>query len=357
LRNKDPNDPTKLRPISMGSALRRIAGKYIMTVYGPSFAEYLLPQGQYGIALNGGLQLMVDCARAQLHRYLEGPHPTRALLLLDLKNMFNCVSRQALRDTLQANPQFSPLTPFFDLLYNQPNTCYYQDSTGALGTFTQEEGVAQGCPLRPVGACLVLHQLKTALQPTTDTMATSRINHGDQGDDGRGTQSHTSSYMDDTSTFLHPKDIIPFLQHFHTLGAPLGLHLNLAKTKLLTTTTGVSVRDQPTTPHTSQPRPSSRPSTTSNNKTPTTQTWNSPQAPDTLDNHLGAQHSPQPSSTRQPTHTPQTYTNSAQNSATNTPCSFSSNRVPSHTFSISSHQTSTTTATPTRKNRPTQASR
>jgi hypothetical protein len=56
--------------------------------------------------------------------------------------------------------------------------------------------------------------------------------------------------MDDTSTCLHPADIIPFLQHFHTLGAPLGLHLNLAKTKLLTTTSGVSVRDQPTTPHT-----------------------------------------------------------------------------------------------------------
>jgi hypothetical protein len=56
--------------------------------------------------------------------------------------------------------------------------------------------------------------------------------------------------MDDTSTFLHPHDTIPFLQEFDGLGTPLGLHLNLAKTKLLATTTGMSVRDQPTTPHT-----------------------------------------------------------------------------------------------------------
>jgi hypothetical protein len=30
--HKDPTDPTKLQPISMGSALQCIAGKYIMTV-------------------------------------------------------------------------------------------------------------------------------------------------------------------------------------------------------------------------------------------------------------------------------------------------------------------------------------
>ena len=53
--HKDPRDPTKLRPISMGSALRRVAGKYIMELFGHSFADFLLPHGQHGIALPGGL--------------------------------------------------------------------------------------------------------------------------------------------------------------------------------------------------------------------------------------------------------------------------------------------------------------
>jgi hypothetical protein len=73
---------------------------------------------------------------------------------------------------------------------------------------------------------------------------------GDPGDDGLGSESHSSSLMDHTHTFLHPQDIIPFLQHFQMLGAPLGLHLNLTKTKLLTTTTEMSIRNQPSTPHT-----------------------------------------------------------------------------------------------------------
>ena len=81
-------------------------------------------------------------------------------------------------------------------------------------------------------------------------LASERNRQGFPGDDGRGSSSTTSSLIDDTSTFLHPHDIIPFLTACRTMGAPLGLHLNLGKTKLLTTTTGVSVRDQPQTPHT-----------------------------------------------------------------------------------------------------------
>lgn len=249
--HKDPEDPTKLRPISMGSALRRVAGKYIMEVYSTAFATYLLPLGQFGIALQGGMQLAIDSARAQLHRYIDSPPaPTRALLLLDLRNMFNCVSRQAIRDTLLDHTPFNPLVPFVDLLYSQPNTCYYRDSEGNLGHFLQQEGVAQGCPLGPVLASLVLHMGKQDLAPFLNSLSADRLAQGNQGDDAQGSQVHTSSYIDDTHTFLDPTDVIPFLQHFEAVGTPLGLHLNLAKTKLLTSTTGKSVREQTPTPHT-----------------------------------------------------------------------------------------------------------
>jgi hypothetical protein len=109
--HKDPADHTKLRPISMGSALRRVAGKYFMELYGPTFAKFLLPQGQFGIALKGGLQLMVDTARTQLHRYIDTPQPTRALLLLDMANMFNCVSRRPCKIHSKSTPNSKRVSP------------------------------------------------------------------------------------------------------------------------------------------------------------------------------------------------------------------------------------------------------
>jgi hypothetical protein len=55
--------------------------------------------------------------------------------------------------------------------------------------------------------------------------------------------------MDETSTFIHPLDNIPFLQEFDHLGTPLGLHLNVAKTKFLTTINEISIHQQLWTPH------------------------------------------------------------------------------------------------------------
>jgi hypothetical protein len=166
----------------MGSALRRIAGKYIMTLYGTTFATHLLPLGQFGIALQGGLQLLIDSARTQLHHHMiSPPTPTRALLLLDLTNMFNCVSRQALRDILQDNPQFEALLPFFDLLYADPNKCYYRDPAGDLQFFLQQEGFAQGCPLAPAMASLVLAKGIQQIAPHMTALAAAHLANHDHG--------------------------------------------------------------------------------------------------------------------------------------------------------------------------------
>ncbi|MGL5935829.1 MAG: hypothetical protein ACRCZI_09430, partial [Cetobacterium sp.] len=82
-----------------------------------------------------------------------------------------------------------------------------------------------------------------------DALSAARLQEGHIGDDGLGTSSTTSSIIDDTSSFLHPLDIIPFLKAFQCIGPPLGLHLNFSKTKLLTTTTGESVRLKAPNPH------------------------------------------------------------------------------------------------------------
>eukprot|EP00797_Seminavis_robusta_P007318 Sro14_g010511.1 (364) ;mRNA; f:70576-71733 len=136
--HKEPSNPDKLRPIGMGAALRRV----------------------FAIAVKGGLDFMVDVARTQLHRFVSCPDPSRALLLLDIKNMFNEVSRVAVRDFLVESPEFSCLVPLYDLLYSTPNKCHYFDDNNDLQYFLQQEGHAQGCPIAPTmsvfNLCLLL---------------------------------------------------------------------------------------------------------------------------------------------------------------------------------------------------------
>ena len=197
--HKDPRDPSKLRPIGMGSAYRRILGKYIMEYFGHQFAAFLLPVGQYGIALRGGLDFILHMTRANIDRYLNKPNdPTRVLLLLDIKNMFNSCSRAAVRDLLATHQAFRPLLPFFDFLYGTPNRCYYFDHQGNVDFFTQEEGFAQGCPLGPIFSALCFYLLLQPLQAELQSRAATRQTAEDPGDDGFGSEPSTASYLDDT---------------------------------------------------------------------------------------------------------------------------------------------------------------
>ena len=241
--HKDPADHTKLRPIGMGMALRRIAGKYLMEHFRAQLATYMLPFGQFAIALKGGLQCMVDSIRAQVHRTVSGPNQTRVLLLLDIKNMFNSVSRAAVRDFLATHPDFKTMLPFYDLLYGQPNKCFYFDDQDELQYFLQEEGHAQGCPVAPTMSVFELCLLVTTLHRILQALAEVRRLKGHLGDDGQGTEGTIMSYMDDTFVLLAPEDVQPFLAAFQASGAPLGIELNFTKTRLLTTTTGHPSQD------------------------------------------------------------------------------------------------------------------
>jgi hypothetical protein len=55
---KEPDDKTKLRPLGVPSAIRRIAGILILNEYAPTFADYLLPYN-YAIGVNGGIDLII----------------------------------------------------------------------------------------------------------------------------------------------------------------------------------------------------------------------------------------------------------------------------------------------------------
>ena len=155
--HKDPDDLNKLWPIGIGTALRCLAASLITTIYATDFATYLIPNGQFGIACPGSLNFIYHTMQAQMELLLADPdHNSHALLLLDIVNMFNAVSRDACRMTLASHPVFSALLPFFDLLYMEANQCWVRMTDGSYTTILQHEGFTQGCPLSPFLACIVL---------------------------------------------------------------------------------------------------------------------------------------------------------------------------------------------------------
>lgn len=248
--HKDPNNLAKLRPLGIGSSLRRVACTAAAHALRDTFAQHFVPAGQYGVRLSGGIVFALHTTTLQIERYVEQPNPSRALLMLDITNMFNAVSRDACRHELTKHPSLQPLLPLFDLLYARSNHCKYHDPLGQSAHFLQHEGFAQGCPLSPAFACIVLTAATRPLNAELRERAAARLLNNDPGDDGLGSVAATSSIMDDTSIVISYPDLPWFVNRIATLGAPLGIALNKSKTILLTSTTGASPTLSPT--HTRQ---------------------------------------------------------------------------------------------------------
>ena len=226
---KDTNNLKKKRPISIGTAFRRINSAILLQHHRDDIAQLYAPDGQYGIAVKGGLEFIVHKAQAQYHLFIDTPHKqkqpvSRVLLLLDITNMFNEISRDACRLLLSSTPELKDLVPYFDQIYKEPNKCWYKTDTGTYRHFQQHEGFAQGCPLSGSFAAIVLSKLLRKInkelisrQQTSDIPAP-----------------HTSSFIDDTNLFLTLEDVEWFIDRFNELGKPLGIKLNRQKTQLLT---------------------------------------------------------------------------------------------------------------------------
>ena len=239
--HKDSEDKTKLRPIGMGTAYRRITGKYLMMLLDEEIAKVLTPHGQWGIAVRGGIDFMIHTSRVLVERYLKPNTESRTAIALDLVNCWNNASREAAQDELAENPTLQQLLPFTELLYDHDVPCWYSGDQGTIQSFLQKEGHCQGCPMAPTLSCLSMLKLLRPLQAFLTSRAEARKLKGNTGDDGNGTQAAILAYFDDMTSFLAPEDVLPTLQFIQQHGAPLGIHINWNKTKLLTTTTGNSV--------------------------------------------------------------------------------------------------------------------
>jgi len=233
---KDPPTCQAIRPIGIGVAWRRIATAHAMSISRDVIAVHLAPH-QFAIGLHAGLDFVAHTMQTQAERYLSLP-PSRAILLLDLVNMFNTISMVKARDLIYEH--FPHLLPLFDVLYYQPSKCWYRNPAGEREFFLRQEGSSQGCPFAAFLACLVLHEVLSPISKELSKRAATRKSNDDPGDDGLGSNAILMSYIDDCTLSLHYVDLLYFIEKFNEIGHPLGCKLKEQKCQVLTSTTNIS---------------------------------------------------------------------------------------------------------------------
>ena len=237
---KDPDDLSKLRPLGVPSAIRRVAAVLILLTYRAHFAQALLPFN-YAIGINGGIDVITTTVRLGVDKFIRQPElkgklPSRALVSLDIRNMFNAISRQKLREIM--HKRFPELENFADMLYENDGRTAVKLVDGRWQYISVREGFAQGCPMSPVFAAIVLNEILSKLDVDLRNRALARKNAGEWGDDGNGGITISMAYIDDVNMLVPLADVEFVLAKVREYGEPLGAIMNTEKTRVLTSTIG-----------------------------------------------------------------------------------------------------------------------
>ena len=243
---KDPNDKTKLRPLGVPAAMRRIAAVLVLSEYRSSFAEHILPFN-FAIGIGGGVDVIVKTVQLAIDKYMIGPEkkkafPTRSLVSLDIRNMFNAVSRERLREIIAE--KFPSLEAFADLIYDDFGETIVRLEDGTWTSIPVEEGFSQGCPASPVFAAIVLNEILSKIYGELEERAKQRLKDGDKGDDNLGSLGILLAYVDDVNAVLCHDDVDYFLKRFVEEATPKGAILNTEKTRIMTSTNGTPLTDK-----------------------------------------------------------------------------------------------------------------
>ena len=240
--HKDESNPSKLRPIGVPTALRRIITSHIAKSYRRRFALNLLPFN-YAIGIDGGMDFVVKASQLAVDKYItsnqtKGDSPSRCYISLDLKNMFNELSREKIFEVVST--KYPELLPLVSMLYCTPGSVFFKMDDGQWHTESMKEGVNQGCPLSSTLAALILNEILVPLTAKLKARAKERLRNNNPGDDGLGGETDPMAYIDDCGASVYVEDVWPFLEEFNRLGTPLGCHLNYDKTRIMTSTNGTS---------------------------------------------------------------------------------------------------------------------
>lgn len=186
-----------IRPIAVGSTLRRMVAKVACRKVVEEMADILVPR-QLGYGVPGGSEAAVHAAR----RFLSNMDAHHAMVKLDFSNAFNSVRRDCI---LQSVRSLCPLLyPYVHSAYAAPSNLLWGNRS-----IISAEGVQQGDPLGPLLFCLVLHQHSLHLQSQFNVL-----------------------YLDDVTLGGDPEDLLHDIEVMKD-AAKLGLLLNSEKCEII----------------------------------------------------------------------------------------------------------------------------
>ena len=199
LRKKDSG----VRPIAVGEVLRRLTSRICCSAVRPRLVDILLPYGQVGVGVKGGLEAAIHATRCCLHHY--GSNPDLCLLKLDMRNAFNECDRSVFLEKVKA---------CLPELFGWAQWCYTFPVELCFGRrrILSLSGVQQGDLLGPLLFSLVT-SLFDRILPTPNVLL-------------------SLWYLDDGTIIGSRPAVLELLHHIETLGPSFGLFLNKKKCEL-----------------------------------------------------------------------------------------------------------------------------
>ena len=138
--------------------------------------------------------------------------PIRSLISLDIRNMFNEISRERELDII--NTYFLHLSHIANILLLQSTTCYYMIPNGKWRSFEQKECHPQGFPFSPVIAALVLNLVVTKLDKHLRGKSQVRKLQQILLDDREGRITNLLAFVDDLNTVVSHQDCMFYCNTF-----------------------------------------------------------------------------------------------------------------------------------------------
>ena len=193
-----------VRPIAVGTTLRRLIGKILFFHVKEEASAFLKPH-QFGVGIPGGAEKIVHIIR--MLNDLNLKYEDFGVLQLDFINAFNKISRRKFLDAVTKH--FPHLFHFVAYCYCFSPILFMNNST----TILSENGSQQGDPLGPFLFCLVMNELIKMV----------KADFPDVPD---------FWYLDDGNICGQTKFLAAILNLFIKLGPDFGLELNLQKSKI-----------------------------------------------------------------------------------------------------------------------------
>ncbi|KAL7532243.1 hypothetical protein ACHAWF_004062 [Thalassiosira exigua] len=216
---KDQLDDSKLCPIGIPNAIRCILGWYSNTrTCKEEFCTHLMRHNFSG-RLPGGMHFVGSTIQEEFDRYIaqleaQGKCSSRCLVRIDIRNMFNAISRRKLLSIIPK--KFPQLSAFIHLLYDQDFHMHI-----------------------PLVLKVVLVRLIVLLR----RRARQCLSHHNTADDGHGGITSILAYVDDNNALVPIEGVLFYLHTFENWPHPLVQSSTKKKNQILTSTLHCSVLD------------------------------------------------------------------------------------------------------------------